>query len=319
MKTGLFINTRRSQCSIYESGRMFYHSILSDEYRVDYVEVQHLDKTKLHSGIISCDNLLESYDFYIFNYHPLTMRQIEGIDASKLKNLPGIKISIILEMNENQAFPIQYNLNENDFDHYIILDPTFVSSKTNLHAFPRPLTNFKDIVEIKELPEIPIIGSFGFPNDDKNFPKIIEQASKEFEKSIVKINIPRATYMDDRLRIAIIHSCLNAQRANVDLQITDYFMSDNELVDWCRGNHLNVFLYSRNMPGLAATPDQVIISGAPLLVSDNTTFRHLHPYIQYFPKLSFKEAITNSQVGIKKIREDWSKTVFVEKFKKLIN
>lgn len=72
------------------------------------------------------------------------------------------------------------------------------------------------------------------------------------------------------------------------------------------------------MPGLAATPDQVIASGAPLLVSDNTTFRHLHPYIGFFPEVSFREAILKSQEGIRKIRNDWSKEVFIKKINEII-
>jgi len=318
MKIGLFINTRQAQCSIYESGRMLYHSIISKFYRIDYVEINHLDKEKLLNGEISCHGLHNEYDFYIFNYHPLTMRKLEDIDSSKLKNLKGKKISIILEMNKDDAFPTDFNLNQDDFDDYIVLDPTFKSTKKNLHSFPRPLNNPRKIVKINSIPEVPIIGSYGFPNIDKNFHKIIQQASLEFEQSIVRINIPQASYMGQELTNQIIDECSKINAPNVYVQFTHNFMTDDELIDWCKGNHLNVFLYSRSMPGLAATPDQVIASGAPLLVSDNTTFRHLHPYIGFFPDVSFRQAILESQRGIRKIREDWSKEAFIKSTNEII-
>lgn len=318
MKIGLFINTRQANCSIYESGGMFYRAILSKFYRVDYVEVNHLDKEKLFNGEISCNGLQTEYDFYIFNYHPLTMRQLEGIDSSKLKNLKGKKISIIFEMNKDDAFPAEFNLNQDDFDDYIVLDPTFNSPKKNIHAFPRPITKTKKIAKINSVPEVPIIGSYGFPNVDKNFNQIIQQASIEFEQSIVRINIPHASYMGREITDQIINDCLKVNAPNVYVQFTHNFMTEDELIDWCSGNHLNVFLYSRSMPGLAATPDQVISSGAPLLVSNNTTFRHLHPYIGFFPEVSFRQAILESQKGIKKIREDWSREVFIKKINEII-
>lgn len=319
MKNILFINTRKAQCSIYEAGKMFFDSISSNEFNFTYIEIDKLDRDKLHQGITQSGNDIRKFDVYIFNYHPGTMKGIEGIDSSKLKYLKGKTISLILEMNKNDPFPKDYMLSETDFDEYIVLDPTLETTKKNIHAFPRPIISPRDIIEHKEIPAIPIIGSFGLPGEDKNFTKILEQASKEFDKCIVRINIPQATFIEDVYRKYLINELLNTFYPNVNLQITSEYMSDEELINWCRGNDLNVFLYSRNFSGLASVTDRVIIAGTPLLVSDNTTFRHLHPYIGHFPQVTMKSAILNSRLKIEKIRKDWSTERCQEIFRKIIN
>lgn len=318
MKNILFINTKKAQCSIYEAGKMFFKSIVSSEFSFTYIEIDKLDKEKLYNGIVQSGDDIRNFDYYIFNYHPITMRNVEGIDSSKLKNFKGKTISLILEMNKDEPFPKEYMLNENDFDEYIVLDPTFNTFNFNVHSFPRPLPPLKEIIKINQIPEIPIIGSFGLPGNDKNFIKILDQASKEFNKCIIRINIPSATYMHNELKKSIVNELLSNFYPNVHLQITHEYMSDDDLIEWCRGNHLNVFLYSRNSPGLSSVTDHVIAAGSPLLVSNSSTFRHLHPYISCFPITTFREAMLYSQYGIEKIRYDWSKNKCEETFKKII-
>jgi len=325
MKTGLFINTDEAKCSIHSSGKMFYNSLTSDEWKLDYVEIGQLNRQSLleFGKIVSHNpsymNLLMEYDFYILNYHPLTMREIHGINASVLKNkLKGKKFSFILEMLEDEILPSWFNLNKDDFDGYLVVDPTFKTSDPTIHVFPRPLFECKPINKLTNIPEVPVIGSYGFQNEDKNFHLVIEQASKEFERSIVRINIPYATYMGIDIMNKILSQCLSNQPSNVDVRITHEFFSDEDLVDWCMQNDLNVFMYSRNMAGLAACPDQVLMSGAPLLVSDNNAFRHIHPYIRPFPEWSFRDAMLKSQDQIEIIRQDWSKQKFIEKFRQVL-
>jgi len=95
-------------------------------------------------------------------------------------------------------------------------------------------------------------------------------------------------------------------------------MSDDQLIDWCAGNTLNCFFYTRDLPGLAATTDQVIIAGAPVLVSTNTTFRHIHKYAQPYPTQSLKDAILNGAQNIEQMQKDWSPKACKEVLKSII-
>ena len=66
MKKGLFINTKKANCSIYSSGLMLYESTkISSEYMLDYVEIDQLNKESLHSGIIQYNKpgISRLYDF----------------------------------------------------------------------------------------------------------------------------------------------------------------------------------------------------------------------------------------------------------------
>lgn len=314
---GLFINTVKANCSIHSSGLMLHQYLQSTEWNLDYVEFDKLSIPDLHAGKIVSDNLLTTYDFYVFNYHPWTMRYMAGIDDTQLPNLPGRKYSIILEMNKNDAFPAHIGMNRSGFDDCLIIDPSFKSDDPRLHAFPRPIINCLPMKKKEFIPAIPIIGSFGYATIDKNFELIVQQAAKEFERAIVRINLPVAQYVPNDEFDKIKSDCERYLRPGIELRLTRDYMSDSDLIQWCGENDLNCFMYNRNLTGLAATPDQAIASGAPMAVSDNTTFRHLHDYIRPFPEWSFKDSMLQSQDGIARMREAWSREACVKKFKEI--
>jgi len=307
-KNLLFVNTNAAQCSIYQSGKMIYESIKdTDSLNIEYCELNDLNIDKLYSGKIVINQQEKSnYEYYIFNYHHATMRGFENIKSENFKNLVGKKYSIILEMSKNNP---TVRLESDDFDGYIVMDPTMQYLDNRFHWFPRPL----DITNANQnnvVSDIPIIGSFGYPTVDKGFDLVIKAASKEFEKSIVRINIPTATYGDNEVYSQIINSCRSIYAPNVKLEITTNFFSDKELLEWCSNNTLNCFFYHRNsyieFPGLAAATDQAIISGRPLAVSTDVTFRHLHQYITPYPQRSLKESIQISADEVKKIQQNWN-------------
>jgi len=314
---GIFINTRKSQCSIYSSGLLINESLQSNEWNLDYIEIDKLSLDDLHNGRIVANGFSELYDFYIFNYHPSAMRDMESVDAKKLSNLSGRKYAIVLEVNPNDAFPQNFRMTKIGFDDYLVIDPTFKSNDSSLHFFPRPIVNILPIKKVLEVPEVPVIGSFGYATQNKNFDFIVHRAGVEFERALVKINIPIASYCSDDMFFRIKESCENNVRPGIELQITRDYMSNSDLVRWCSSNDLNCFMYDRQMAGLAATADQSISSGAPIAVFNNYTFRHLYDYIRPFPEWSFKDSILKSQDGIAKMREAWSSEACVNRFKEI--
>ena len=85
---GLFLNTEKAICSIYESGKMCYECLIQSEYySMDYIEISSKNRE------ISLD-----YDFYIFNYHWI---QMSWLDTKSIRQLPGFKVTIVLEMSQN--------------------------------------------------------------------------------------------------------------------------------------------------------------------------------------------------------------------------
>src|SRR4051794_7169561 len=123
MLKGLFLNTSKANCSIYESGLMTYNCIrFSELFNIEYQEVD-INRRKIEL----------KYDFYIFNYHPQTM----GWLNTKLVNrLPGYKATIVLEVAPGDPFVM---VSKEDFDGYFCLDPTLIRKEDNVYSLPRPL------------------------------------------------------------------------------------------------------------------------------------------------------------------------------------
>lgn len=310
MQRGIFVNTRKANCSIYSSGKLLYDSIKSSKtYSLEYVEVNEIKIDKLHLGVIESEvrDLSRTYDFYIFNYHHTTMRDVEGVISRRFINLPGRKLCVILEMNRNDPFPY---MNPVGFTDFIVLDPTMRRHESNIHAFPRPLPKFREIKRVQSIPNVPIIGTYGYAHPGKCFDAVVRAAAQEFENAIVRINIPHSTYADplfgQSFKDQIEKDCRSHERQGIKVEFTNHYFSDDELIDWCAENTLNCFFYNRNSPGLAAASDQAILSGAPLAVGENTTFRHIHQYINPYPRMTLKESILTSQNGIERMMKDWS-------------
>ncbi len=300
---GLFINPVKANCSIYESGRMIYETLLiSNKYTLDYLEINEENR-----------NVPGNYDFYAFNYHYITMG---WLDTRSVRSLPGLKITFVLEILPNNPFIL---CPSKDFDVYCALDPTMNVPDKRVYTFPRPLEIPKQLSPFHE-PQIPVIGSFGFATTGKGFEQVVDAVNKEFNEAVVRINIPPGTYTDDDRSFAkyLGDLCIKTAKKGVEVIITHDYMTKDELIEWCGQNTLNCFLYSRNMPGLSATTDQAISSGRPLSVSNNETFRHITQYIKPYPNWSLKESISHSQAGVLQMKKDWAPEIFTNKFEQLL-
>ncbi len=304
MIKGLFINTEKAICSIHESGLMVFHCIKgSSNYTLDYFELKQADLT-----------IPGGYDFYLFNYHFSTTG---WLDTRSIKELPGLKGTIVLEILPNDPFVY---CSPFDFDFYCVLDPSMTFKHKKVFVFPRPLDEYHGELSTQKN-DIPVIGSFGFATKGKGFEHVVEAVNKEFDKAIVRINIPHGTYTDPSHRYAqeLAAQCQSLAKEGVEVRVTHDFMSKEKLIYWCSENTLNCFLYDRNMPGLAATTDQAITSERPLAVSDNSTFRHVATYLKPYPKLSLAQSIQQSPPVVKKMKEDWSAASFKLLFEKMLD
>ena len=275
---------------------------LSNKYTLDYIEIS-AEKREIPLG----------YDFYFFNYHPFTMA---WMDTSVLKKVFGLVITMILEVLPDDPFVM---CPDNHFHGYCVLDPTIRCRNKKVFGFPRPLETIDELLPYKEN-EIPIIGSFGFATKGKGFQHVVEAVNKEFDQAIVKINIPYGDFVPQSKEYAdyIGDLCKKKAKPGIQVIITHLYMEKRALIDWCAQNTLNCFLYDRNLPGLAATTDQVIVSGRPLAVSQNDTFRHILAYLSPYPTISLRAAITESPRIIQQIKKDWSSQNFSVKFEEIL-
>jgi hypothetical protein len=294
---GLFINNKKAQDSIYESGLMVFNCIKgSAKFELDYIEISKEDRI-----------LKTGYDFYFFNYHPSTMA---WLDTSKLKSLSAPVLTMVLEVLPNDPFVLSPDTH---FHGYCVLDPT-IKTKGKVFAFPRPLEEMKVLPYVEK--EVPVIGSFGFATKGKGFQHVIEAVNTEFDQGVVRINIPYGDFVPQSKEYAfyLANLCKEKAKPGIEVRVTHDYMSKEELIEWCAQNTLNCFLYDRNLPGLAATTDQAIVSGRPLAISKNETFRHILAYLSPYPQLSLKESIRSSIPIVEKMQRDWSPASFQRKF-----
>ena len=302
IKSGIFYNSKKALCSIYESGLMVYNSLKqSTLYTLDYTEDQ---------------DFLFNYDFAIVNEHCtvnnwVTYNMIAQFD----KHVFCVVTEVSFEYPFISKSPSYYTA-------YIVLDIS-IEDNTNIYSFGRPLEDYIT-PEYKEK-NIPIIGSFGFATEGKKWEKIVEEVQNEFDEALIRINIPYATHVpDNQTRIhKVTMKCFNVlTKPNVKLEITNNNFSKEELIDWCSQNTINCFFYERDSiydAGLWATTDQAIISERPLLVTGDKTFRHIHKYIDYYPNIKIKEAISKTTEGVKQMKNDWSSKNFCKKFESILS
>jgi hypothetical protein len=298
MINGLFVNTPKNFCSIYEAGVMVKNALLnSDKYNLDYIETDQNFNT-------------QGYDFYIINWHHLAL----PIPHSTIKNLSGLKIGMVLETSENTIFEITPDI----FDAYMAIDPT-VKRTSNIFPFPRPLETV-DNLRLLLREDIPVIGSFGLYTSGKRYEEIIEYYNNTKKEAIIRINIPYGTYTYTRIdQIQAYGEYLKSlAKSNVQVIFTTEYKSKPELVRWLSEHSINIFMYYRSQPGLAATVDQSISSGRAIAITNNPTFRHLLQYIDYYPHQTFEQLTTSTLPGIKQMQIDWSKEKFQEKFIELL-
>lgn len=295
---GLFINTLKGQCSIYSSGLMFYRCLQdSPIYTLEYLEP-------------NSPTVPDNYDFYVVNYHDVVLR---NLSLPHLFSIGKPSFAFHLETSPHNVL----GRCAKGFTGYLIPDPT-VQETSTVWAFPRPLEPpYKG--ELKET-SVLTIGTFGYPTPGKNWENLVKIAAEEFQDVLIKMNIPPATYAPSSEPIykAIENSCRSYCRAGVELQITRDYMSKEDLIAWCAGNDLNVFLYGRpGMEGLAACTDQAISSGRPLAVSNDITFRHIHTFIKPYPERTLKEALEDV-TSVKEMQRTWSCERFREKFEDVL-
>ena len=303
---GLFVNPAAASCSIHESGQMAHRCLrLSDRFDLDYAEVDQ-NHRRIGAG----------YDFYVFNYHHVTMA---WLDTAALGCLGAPKITFVLEVLPGDPFSL---CPRDAFDAYCALDPTMHSRDRRVYAFPRPLEVASAATLAREVAgDVPVIGTFGFATRGKGFERVVRAVNAEFERAKIRLNIPFGDYADKARTYAheLAENCRRLAKPGVEVVVTHDFMPKEELIGWCRENTLNCFLYDRNMAGLAATTDQAVSSGRPLAVSANATFRHLIDYVQPYPMRSLRESLERSPEEVTRMQRDWAPEKFAHRFEQVLD
>ncbi|MEK7725300.1 MAG: methyltransferase domain-containing protein, partial [Acidobacteriota bacterium] len=239
----------------------------------------------------------------IYNYHPATMNWLKVSATSKIK-YP--QIGIIHEVTQQVADKADNSL----FNFHIAHDPTLLLKNPLVFKAGRLIPSYENKFD---LPEIPTIGSFGFGTDNKGFEKIVKLVQKEFDRAIIRFNIPFATFGDSDGTNArrIAENCRQLLiNPNFDLQISHNFLEQTQLLDFLAQNTINIFLYEGNgvQRGISSATDFAMAVKRPIAISQNSMFRHLFelkPAISIDDN-SLKTILTNGFEPLRKSYQEWS-------------
>jgi hypothetical protein len=272
------------------------------KYSIEYREVSH------NSWELPAD-----YDFYVINWHHMTTTA--SMSFEYIQSLPGIKIAVVLEADVNNPLPY---VPSDKFDAYMVIDPTH-KKEGRVYPFPRPLEVVGDLQPICR-DNVPVVGSFGFATPGKYFDEVVRMCNETFSSSLVRINLPSATYADSDLRVAkeVAGYARKEAKSHTEVVVTHEYMSKPNLVRWCSENTINMFPYHRRMPGLCAVTDQAISSGRAIAITECDTFRHLHPYMPSYPTRNLRELISITPPIVAQIMKDWHPSVFAVVFEQLL-
>lgn len=305
MKHGVFINQQNTLCSIYESGRMIKDILkgFSEEYTLDYVEMnKDLKGFSWHP-----------YDFYIINWHPHTL----PIKRELLDRMHKPKIAIVVEVSKDENLPFTPEW----FDAYAIIDPT-KERKGKFFPLPRPIQTSPTLPLLDE--NKLVLGSFGlFSNsfkEEKRFYELVDAANLSGLESIVRVNLPAASYTYTSFTEIVNYGKFLEKRAGpkVEVVITHDYMDRDVLVAWLSQHTMNCFPYYRERPGLAAVTDQAIAAGRAIMTTECNTFRHLHKYISHYPVQDYLELAESTPKGVKAMQRDWSPEKFRQEFDSML-
>jgi hypothetical protein len=163
-----------------------------------------------------------------------------------------------------------------------VVDPTMIDDpKNNLVALPRPLHDHivhKNVVKFDK----PTIGSFGFGFSNKNFPEIARLVKDQFDKAIIRLNIPFAEFGDNegysaKEEVRKIENILEG--TNIELEISHEFLDPQDIFDFLSNNDINLFLYDI-MPSksISGATDYALSVKKPIGLSRSNMFNHFHKY-----------------------------------------
>src|SRR5262249_36867470 len=151
-----------------------------------------------------------------------------------LARLPGKRISIVLEMLPGNPFVY---VKPDAFDAYLVLDPTMNIDNPKVFGFPRPLERLETLPTHVEK-DIPWIGTFGFSTPGKGFELVVDAVNREFDKAVVRINIPSGTFADGHAFLYhkqiyadyLADLCRRVAKPGIEVRVTRDFMSKDELI-----------------------------------------------------------------------------------------
>lgn len=313
----LFISHPEKQCGVHEFGKNVAETIKSSsKYNFIYAECGSMDD--LRKAIDQHQPAAIIYNYYASTLPWLREKIIHKTFRSLNKDIAVPQIGIMHEVTQEKANLADTVL----FDYHIAPDPTLLLKNPIVYKTGRLIPRYDNRFT---LPEIPVIGSFGFATPNKGFEDVVRAVDKEFDSAVIRFNIPSADFGDKDGSNAkrIVEACRQLiTKPGIKLDVSHDFLSKNQVLAFLAQNTLNVFLYQdKRGRGISSTTDYALAVDRPVAVSDSIMFRHLHhvePSVVY-GRASLKDIINHGTSPLKILIRDWDESNLTWEYERIVN
>jgi len=299
----LIINHSIKNCGVYQFGRRIaYLALRSKELSVVYTEVD--SPLEYNKAIYDMEPSI-----ILHNWYPITM---------------GWLTTELLRPTIKNFFIFHDGFIREDYDKYVFhgsyekSDSIRVSNDRKI-LLPRPLFEYKqDRVSVHS--PIPVIGSFGFGFWHKGFPELVEKVNGEMDHAIINLHIPNGHFGDSNGETArsVIQECYNRnKKPGIQLNITTDMKSNEQLLDFLGGNHLNAFLYNSFNEGLSSVIDYALSVKRPIAITDNMMFRHIVSKDITVENNSLLDILNKGIKPLENFYDKWSTDNYLKEFNRI--
>lgn len=258
MRTVLFVNSREKNCGVHQYFARLTRPLIDETKRQFYIDID----TK-HEFDYWCSELhptIVIYNHYAGAALPWLSREVVDSNRNKFKQA-GIYHELPLD--------------HLGFDIILHQDPTATDTFQHI-PLTRPIPVYKNNYEYSP---IPIFTSFGFGLGGKGFSRLANIVNKEYDRAIIRLHIPFATFGDKSGQGA--YSWINDARSKItkpgiELQATHHFLSEDDLLDLLAQSACNCFFYDENYGrGLSGTLDYALAVKRPFAITKSWQFKHI--------------------------------------------
>lgn len=291
------INDTPKRCGVYEYGKRFSNIALkSIQNNYTYFE---FDNAAECFEKIKNKNL----DCIIYNHLNGTMPWVDQNFLNHFKAEGIIQGTIVHNSN-----PVDY------FDFYLHQDPNYIPNANNYNLM-RPLFEYQNHYH---LPENKIkIGTFGFGFGTKNFEWICQIVNAQMKiPTELRLHLTYSFYCENSEQIrSIVNNChAIVNNPLVNLVITHDYLSDDEILNFLAGNHLNIFMYHyyNEYNGISSSIDYALSVKRPIAICKSNMFSHIrdsNPSI-CVEDLSLIEIINNGTMPLTPYYDVWNHSNF---------
>jgi hypothetical protein len=294
-----FVNAKKKSCGVYQYGKRV-SEILKSEERHQFL-CREIDE---ESDFIQAVNAFDP-QIIIYNWHESTMK---WLTPNLTNNLNETKQLFFFHEG---SFPSFFKN-----DGFVMLNG-IENELQKIFSIPRPI--FEEKISVVKN-DTPMFGSFGFGFENKGFEKICHLINASYDKAIIRLHITNAFYGDQSGDISnrVIQRCRNLiTKKNIQLIVTNDYISDEEILKFLSENTANIFLYDEMLGrGLSSVIDYAVSVDTPLIINNSDMFRHLRaerPQIS-IDQNNIPDIINLGLEPVKFFREKWSHKNFRNKF-----